>query len=788
MSRQLLAKSHSDFSNRRTPFRDALRKGNSLSALPAALNLADPIGLVNIDRIQRIVHTEVCRRMQSAGLPTSSLDIKHIKFLCPTDADNVDKAVRFEKLWRNPLFVSDEDMMMSLFLMEGGAANEGDGTQLFYVRSWTMTVSDFKAIIASWSREELDPPETAPWITAMAGNPSVTVVSIRYVGTCELPSTPEGRFQNDSKRPYGLPPQFLGTLQELFPDVYVAARMFTFPAATQGGYVARTIRDDRERAMIHFFGMNNLLNCQTGGFYTQYLPPIRDHTLFLNLRTDVFSRLTNAQSTAPATVNARPFKGAALRRWVTQVLDFSQTHPATTGTAHHLMPETLLEWMILQSQGSRAGYLTRDFLARLQHYEATSTTLPTNWEPAQLDPEIFAFADLYPFLRKSEKPWCMANLRAWMEIVQPFISLPMGQQVTGVVTGNFAHAYGIPTKRFFDHIVTLSLHTFADLEWIYNVDGHDGRVRSATCTVVIPASRLQALRTALPTPLSAFDKSRLGRTGQPRLEKERLHDVVNAGRSSKHPWSATLAHVLQTVAPAGAVGTDWMNDPQAVNAAIGRKAAQMRVGYPPDFYQADRQRERAIRRHGGDPNDPIQQFTTILEGREVSVYANARIVLLWQDPQPPAGQLANRRIIIPMHRDAVGVTDDDKQRFVRFLEHGIGLANERGILLTRPSHLPTEGVLRRTEFVNHADGDTLLRIWTAERARIAPHVQAPANQSVNRGAAALSNRTQRHTFPIAPNDAAWLFQTFLDREFPNGEFFRAGRADHWGDNPMSLTR
>ncbi|KAI8817053.1 uncharacterized protein EV422DRAFT_606623 [Fimicolochytrium jonesii] len=346
MSRQLLAKSRSDFPNRRAPFRDALRKGNSLSALPAAINLhlADPIGLVNIERIQRTVHTEVGRCMQSAGLQTTSLDIEHINFLCPTNAENVENAARFQWFWRNPLFVSDEDMMMSLSLKDGGGANEADGTQLFYVRSWTMTVSDCNTIIASWSTEGLDPPEAEPWIMAMATRPLETVISNRYIRMCELPSTPEARFEHDSRHQYGLLSQFLKVLQAMFPDAYEAARIFTFPAATQANYVARAIRDDRERAIIHFFGIDNLLNRQTGGFYKQYLPTSADYTLFVNLGTDVFSQLTNAQSTAATTVNARPFKRAALRRWITKTSEFRQIH--------HPMPEKLLDWMFLQSQRS----------------------------------------------------------------------------------------------------------------------------------------------------------------------------------------------------------------------------------------------------------------------------------------------------------------------------------------------------------------------------------------------------------------------------------------------------
>ncbi|KAJ3178944.1 hypothetical protein HDU87_003213 [Geranomyces variabilis] len=178
-----------------------------------------------------------------------------------------------------------------------------------------------------------------------------------------------------------------------------------------------------------------------------------------------------------------------------------------------------------------------------------------------------------------------------------------------------------------------------------------------------------------------------------------------------------------------------------------------------------------------EPSDPLAQFTSVLEGREVMVWANTQVPVYWSDPQSGV----NHQIILRAPRSAIGVDDNDSRRFLAFLPQGIGLRNETGTYYALEHHSPmVHGSIRQDQFLKHAQGPIIQRMWELERQRLAPATQpqptfSPATLP---GKAPPAKRAKEppKTAPDA-NDALFLVRGWLDQVFPHGGYFHTGKAD-----------
>ncbi|KAI8916681.1 hypothetical protein DFJ77DRAFT_460876 [Powellomyces hirtus] len=238
-----------------------------------------------------------------------------------------------------------------------------------------------------------------------------------------------------------------------------------------------------------------------------------------------------------------------------------------------------------------------------------------------------------------------------------------------------------------------------------------------------------------------------------------------------------LVHVLQFVAPPGVVGNDWIKDPILRQQALQFKGEQLTAGLPPNHFAPKQQQERVLRRF---VNNPIYSFTRVLERRQVIVHQNARMVLRWKDPAE-----RDHILIVPIHQEAIGVLDNDTERFVTFLPDGIGLLNKKGELLIRPGNSRTQGVVRRSQFAMVENGDILEQLWASERqllTGVAPALApgpgwfaAPAAEPIviPQGEGPL-RKVRQNARVQSQGDALWLFQKFLNEEFPEGGVFHTG--------------
>ncbi|TPX60186.1 hypothetical protein PhCBS80983_g01889 [Powellomyces hirtus] len=799
------------------------------------------------------------------------------------------------------------------------------GQQVYYIRSWAVARIDLERLIAQWEDDGLYPPETRVWIDTLAACPREEVFFLRYVGTTEGPNTPYDRFLADvTNRKYGLLSQFLTTLQDQFPDVYQSARTFLVPRATHPEFVDRVHRDDRERVLIAFFTFERLLNQATGGFYASYIPPIADHAVFCSLKTNFFSELQSDIHTRPAQHDIAAYNGIA--QWTNQIVAFGHENPTTTGTLHHPITDAYKEGIRSQALGKsyhgfrllavvgkditkehyllggtylgdatrvsvfESANLVRDYLARLQHYEATRESLPQTWSPSEFSPEFISFANLWPYLRHKERRFVMELLRFWLSLVQPLVTVSMGRDPTAVLSAHFAHPYGIPTEDYLDHVGTIRRCSFAPLTWttddnvdtypagsstlviahydpgydkyqvmgpgleirrvmdftwmltVFAADTAQKRLRRgmqdrdaildhvmATCSMQNTDPTVQAffqafnaaktaLRTvwaqyhaACPATLHAFLESPGHKEEMSERSKERVqHNDAHTSRNRRcwkdafFAWGLALphstslmmsslqaaallpagvdplVHVLQTVAPPGVVGNDWMKDPILRQQALQFKGEQLKAGLPPNHFAPKQQQERVLRRFGQDPNDEIYSFTRVLERREVKVHQNARMVLRRKDPAEK-----DHTLIVPIHQEAIGVLDNDTERFVTFLPDGIGLLNKKGELLIRLGNSRTQGVVRRSQFAMIENGDILEQLWASERQLItgfAPALApgpgqfaAPAAEPIviPKGEAPLC-KVRQNARVQSQGDALWLFQEFLNEEFPEGGVFHTG--------------
>lgn len=240
----------------------------------------------------------------------------------------------------------------------------------------------------------------------------------RYIGKCRGPTTPQGRYKADLKtREAGLHHEFLAVLEDVAPDSYALGKTYEFPLARFSEEADDYLRDDRERAIIAFFGRDHLLNRQHGGFYAAYTPGLSDRTLFQRLNLEFFKQFN--LSSVPAISDMQK----AIQQWQQRCVEYANENPIDTKTnlhplkesylekvRHQATPHTISSHTILTTVGkditmeeyvgahtflsghSRAGHIMKEFLTRLEGWEKRAD----NW--AALTRSCFPFVNLFPWM------------------------------------------------------------------------------------------------------------------------------------------------------------------------------------------------------------------------------------------------------------------------------------------------------------------------------------------------------------------------------------------------------
>ncbi|KAJ3147331.1 hypothetical protein HDU89_005682 [Geranomyces variabilis] len=412
------------------------------------------------------------------------------------------------------IWVSDQDLAIALDLEEQTEEHETrseEGSQIYYVRSWALTVDEVRDLAVNWREDGVSPPEMQPFITATNRNVSGSnVMYLRYVGTATAPTTARQRYNEDvSQRTTGFLARFLSALEQLSPTAYARGRVFLFRNATLIPLMDERCRDERERQIIAFFGFDLLLNQDPGGsLSTPYTWTFSYGATFNQLKTNFFRNIQEHADAPPHAMIGR------VGAWWQAVQNFAIENPTGTGTAQHplsktylntlyhqALPRTVNGFTVLAIAGkdvtlgdylattdqpylgtttnapdSNAGEITRDALARMQHHE-NRADLATTWRSRDVDPTYLAFANLFPYLRHHEIWACVALLREWVMAIAPLILVTVGRNPSAASAAYFIHPYGLPERQYTSYVGLPFIATFADPIWTESADapppGHE---------------------------------------------------------------------------------------------------------------------------------------------------------------------------------------------------------------------------------------------------------------------------------------------------------------------------
>ncbi|KAJ3182576.1 hypothetical protein HDU85_002675 [Gaertneriomyces sp. JEL0708] len=457
------------------------------------------------------VYNTITQRMRSQHLDPAYVTLGSINFLVENVEEHKDILLQVLK---DHSVVSDEMLIMALDLKESTAEdiqfNEDDvGKTLYYVRSWPLLVSDLYELVAKIEEDGLFPEEIHHWLAPFILMPEAsreeTTCYIRYVGKCTYPEVPFKRFIADLKRESGILSLFTSMLEQHFPDSYAAGRTFQFVNATIDPYATDLAKDNRERAIIAFFNLDKLLNQQPGGVYASYVPLQNDAALFQRLGTRLWRNFYNTAAPSRLAPTLQD-------QWIKLIDEITSEHPVETRTATHPMNEALLEMLLEQgtprlinghclsvmigkditkedylglntflSGKSRAGHIVRDFLARYESYELNRNF----WDAALAQTGMFPFVDLFPWPSLQPVDEGLRQLRSYLNITRPLLTVTFSHKVSSCAFANFYHEYGI---TFMDDYLTYvgmpTVRHYAPPEWLNDSDtNHEA---AGFSTIVVP--------------------------------------------------------------------------------------------------------------------------------------------------------------------------------------------------------------------------------------------------------------------------------------------------------------
>ncbi|KAJ3187643.1 hypothetical protein HDU85_006033 [Gaertneriomyces sp. JEL0708] len=465
----------------------------------------------NAESMPALVWNQIRKRMQKTQLDVSRLSQGLVTFLAPPRYASEHSRSAALALMANNIVVTDKEMMLALELTP---CSEDDtlpcGEAAFYIRSWAVAAADLKKVLAYWEENGMGIPEKWTWASTLNdASMRNQVFFVRYVGMCvgssRTKSTPYRRFEDDlAQRATGAFGHFVRAMNEVAPDVLASGRVYEFRRGRLADTATLEQRSDRERAIIAYFKGDSLLNAQAGGYYASYVPDDAFRTLFNRLQTNFFS------------LPYEPVDGALvqqLQEWADDITSFAEKYPAETGTSligpsekpsyqdallEQAIPNMVNGHTVLLCLGkdvtledftsgatffggaSRAGYLTKDFLARLRVWELGRTS----WTVYKFNSDLFPFIDVYPWPRICRLLKCLEFVLRYLQITRHLVTVAFSQHVASIARANFLHDQGLPSENYLDHVGSISVQYFPGLAWVEDESTPD--IPPGCATLVIP--------------------------------------------------------------------------------------------------------------------------------------------------------------------------------------------------------------------------------------------------------------------------------------------------------------
>jgi hypothetical protein len=419
------------------------------------------------------------RNLNEHGFNTSVLRLHDLQWLLPTSGATQQQLSIFLALRDFPLIVPNGDLgrILDLELCTEMSPQTPHGIH-FYIHSFELTRYQLKKVMEFLTEQDILLSQAVQWENTLvihSHQAEPCTFTIRYIDKVSGPGRLKDRRIKDlatDKRQTGVLLEFVGAVEQLFPEVAAAVQVHRIKqASTDDGFGSDLIVEDTERVLVEFFEPRSLLNRVRGGHYVRFVPFSDDINLFKRLHTRYYSRFM-ADARHVATYNQM---AATLVKHFDEIQAYANSNPSQTGTvrypftdriceaarmsaepmlyhgtailavlAKEITCEQYLEETAFFGSNARAGYLVHDFLSRFIRTEESNAGVL--WSSLGFQPRHIAFATFWPWLWHSHTTLNAAIhfTRRYLSMVRPLVVATFGRQVTSIVRANLNNETSLP--------------------------------------------------------------------------------------------------------------------------------------------------------------------------------------------------------------------------------------------------------------------------------------------------------------------------------------------------------
>ncbi|RDL41549.1 uncharacterized protein BP5553_01528 [Venustampulla echinocandica] len=486
-------------------------------------------GTSSLASFRKFVYEELMSRMADNDIiGKQPLSPELVEYCLPKRVDYT----AWDTLLHQPLSLPD-NLLSSMFSLkeDNGFSNyvrSPDTPTIFYLRSFSMTVSQLRSIVDDWkNRKYYYGEEATTWLGMTAAMSSEEVVYIRYIGATEK-KTPFQRYTADFSSKTGpVLAKFLETVGRLCPTVLDSVAIYEFDEASHLSAKTcslpewkenRAMQTLPEQALIALFGFSSLLNQAVGGFLHTYNPDDDQRAVFKSLQTGSIEAMQQNLQTAPVDLVNK------LRAWARSVFEHDIGRQRSLLAVEERLskpgvPSKIYQFseslqLTVMSQAVPALYLgqftpvvtigaemSKDAYGKAEPFytgQSRSADLMKKvlsklyeWEEGLKETSSFTinslikrqglpFVNLLPWLNctKDDMSAAIGILEQYLGITRPYIILTLGKRPSSVAASNFRHLLGYKGRDPFYHKVgVLEVVDYGDWSSVQIPCFHPGQVQ-----------------------------------------------------------------------------------------------------------------------------------------------------------------------------------------------------------------------------------------------------------------------------------------------------------------------
>ncbi|CAO3635737.1 unnamed protein product [Mucor hiemalis] len=458
----------------------------------------------------------IMERMNTLCLNTQDLTVERVNFLHPnfhplsTEHTSITMGCNFN--------VSDQELVSVLDLTEVTDKNESTldhSGYRCYIKSFTIKYEIMHNLASTWQNMGLYTSIVNVWFKHLQEHPGRDF-HYRYIGQ-RVSSFTKRHISFTTSRVHGFVKRFFDSLKlitgrEECLENYRYFYVNPFSPSTSGYNICDfKALDEHEQILISFFGIDNLLNVQTGGSLASYDPGHENFTNYLQLPTKPnFFQIYRALNR----VNVTDVQGA-FAEWISLVAQAGRDPVNSTPT----LSDSQLEFIYNQAMPKHVDNSGNTVLACISDtvplttfkqnhhfltpgYKNTGTVFCDHlarleaWQEGQVSFGTKSYSDIFPFLNIT--PWLTEGevtealqagayqFNSYMRITLPLITVSISNSATKFCFSEFIHPYGLtPHKCFISDVVGIPRRVFIkDITLIQ--DKNVKEMPQQNSTIVIP--------------------------------------------------------------------------------------------------------------------------------------------------------------------------------------------------------------------------------------------------------------------------------------------------------------